>query len=259
MLLGRAHSSAGNRTISEGRWYGCKRVRTGRARPEREAKQKQRQADREHAAVQAERLREQDDAARQTKLAHARQSAARLRRIAEESSKEVARANLSQGTSRDLAWRVRAEQEAAQADANAQEAEALVDALQTPKKPQQCRCSLCRRLCDVGTPQWCTRCKAARAADPKWRPNSKSASDGDGQPILQTAVDAVPAPALPPPPPELTSMPSLQWKPLLPSAPLPPPRPVIEAFKMIDDAIPIDEHLLWIHVALEEMVKEKYG
>jgi hypothetical protein len=29
---------------------------------------------------------------------------------------------------------------------------------------------------------------------------------------------------------------------------------VIEAFKMVDDAIPIDEHLLWI--ALEEVVKE---
>jgi hypothetical protein len=50
-----------------------KRVRTGRARPEREAKQRQRQADREHAAVQAKPLREQHDAARQTKLAHARQ------------------------------------------------------------------------------------------------------------------------------------------------------------------------------------------
>jgi hypothetical protein len=236
-----------------------KRVRTGRARPEREAKQRQRQADREHAAVQAKPLREQHDAARQTKLAHARQSAARLRSIAEERSQEVARANRSAGTSRDLAWRARAEQEAAQADTNAKEAEALVDALQTPTKPQQCRCSLCRRLCDMGTPQWCTRCKAARAADPTWRPKSKSASDGHGQPVLQT-VDAVPAPALPPPPPELTSppsMPLLQWKSLLPSAPRPPPRAVIDAFKMIEDAIPIDEYLLGI--ALEEMVKEKHG
>jgi hypothetical protein len=119
-----------------------KRVRTHRARPEREAKQKQRQADRDHAAVQAERLREEHDTARQTQLAAARESAARLRSIAERSSEEVARANQSQGTSRDLAWRVRAKQEAAQADANAQEAEALVDALQAPTKPQQCRCSL---------------------------------------------------------------------------------------------------------------------
>jgi hypothetical protein len=46
---------------------------------------------------------------------------------------------------------------------------------------------------------------------------------------------------------------AFQWKPLQP----PPPRAVIEAFKMVDDAIPIDEHLLWI--ALEEVVKEKHG
>ena len=196
----------------------------------------------------------------------------------------------------------KSEREAKQSEATAQQAEALVRKLETPSKKQACRCSLCGRLCDMGVPRWCTRCKAARATNQTphsvaTSPAVPSVSDsqahtGDDepratersapQPVATSLVselsrpgvsdrqaclsESLPASAsvLPrphQPSPAAPSTPSgsneMTWKPLLPSAMWPPPRPVIEAYKMLEDADSLEEHLL--ASALSAAVKDKYG
>ena len=208
----------------------AKRDRTGRKRPAREAEQKQRQANKEHQALQAEKLREHQRAQREAALDAATKSAQSRHADAD---KWANRRQEYDACNTPQSHLVRAERKHDHAMAEAMEVDALINRLHEQPLPKECRCSLCGRLCDMGVPRWCARCKAARATG-------------------STAVPPPPQPAaasttVPPPPAEESAAPaappqnerderSVQWKPLVPSRPSLPPRVVVEADTMTNKA-----------------------